>query len=413
VGGVLRILFLLGVGVGLGAFPLSGQQSSSGETARWLNPNDDVQYLPSDRDILFWTGLEQISGFRNYSLLGPYRTIRAGVSRPLPSAPLPLDRVDYEIDGERFELNDFLVRNHVAGLLVLKDGEIVLERYGLGNREDHRWVSFSVTKSIVSLLVGAAIADGYLHGVDDPITDHLPVLKGTGYEGVSLRQVLQMSSGVEWNEDYSDPASDVATSPFDMRELLNFLGTKPRVAPPGERYNYNTGETHLVGAIVRASIGNNLAAYLSEKIWQPLGMEQDGHWASHSPQGGELGGCCISATLRDWGRLAQFVLNDGALPDGTRILPEGWLHESTLPSPAQPGYGYLWWLEGSGRFRASGIFGQSIYLNPTQNLAIVVQSAWPQAVGRPFLAHRDAFFRGVEQGLWSDLDSLLEQKSRP
>jgi CubicO group peptidase (beta-lactamase class C family) len=388
---------------------LSGQQSER----RWLVPDQELQHLPSDRDILFWKGQEQISGFRNLSLLGPYRTIPAGAPTPLPSDPDPLTSIPYEVEGVAFDLEDFLLQTHVAGLLVLKEGAVVLERYGLGNRPDHRWVSFSVTKSIVSILVGAAIQDGYLEGVDSPVTDFIPLLRGTPYGHVRLQDILQMHSGVAWSEDYDDPSSDVAISPFELLELLQFLRGKSKVAPAGSRYNYNTGETHLVGASLRGAIGNNLAAYLSQKIWQPLGMEQDGHWASHSPQGGELGGCCISASLRDWGRLAQFILNDGVLPDGTRVLPEGWLHESTQPSPTQPGYGYLWWLEGSGAFRASGIFGQAIYLNPEKNLAIVVQSAWPQAVGRPFSSHRDAFFRGVERALEVRDASLLEPKSPP
>jgi len=365
--------------------------------ARWLDPAQDTQNLPTDGSILFWSGDQQIAGFRNIARLSPVRHISRGDAvMPLPRAERDFSSLRYSVNGEEFSLGQYMDHNHVGGLLVIKNGEVVLEQYGLGNRDDHLWVSFSMTKSVVSMLAGAAIHDGYIRSVHDPVTSYLPQLTGSSYDGVSIKHVLQMASGTQWNEDYADPASDVATSPNDMLALMQFMGAKPRVAEPGERFNYNTGETNLAGAIVRAAIGNNLAAYLSEKIWKPWGMESDATWISHGPNGGELGGCCISPTLRDWGRFALFIMNDGVLHDGTRVIPEGWIAESTAPSPGSDGYGYLWWLEGDGAFRASGIFGQGIYFNPAENLVIVAQGAWPQATGARFAAHRDGLFRAVE-----------------
>lgn len=367
-----------------------------GEGRRWLDPAQDMANLPTDGSILFWSGDQQIAGFRNTHVLSPVRHIQHGEqTMQLPRDERDFSSLRYELGSEQFTLDDYMNHNHVGGVLVLKDGKILLERYGLGNTEDTRWVSFSMTKSIVSLLTGAALHDGYINSIDDPVTDYLPQLKGSSYDGVSIKHVLQMASGTDWNEDYADPRSDVATSPNDMLELMRFMGSKPRVAPPGERFNYNTGETNLAGAIVRAAIGNNLAAYLSEKIWKPWGMEADATWISHGPNGGELGGCCIAPTLRDWGRLALLVLNDGVLHDGTRVVPEGWIAESTTPSPGSDNYGYLWWLNGDGTFRASGIFGQGIYFNSQDDLTIVVQGAWPQATGAEFASHRDAFFKAV------------------
>ena len=367
---------------------------------RWLDPALDMQHLPTDGSILFWQGDQQIAGFRNTAILSPVRHIRHGDNvKVLPRAEQDFSSLRYNVGADEYDLDDFMRHNHVGGLLVLKDGNIMLERYGLGNRDDHLWVSFSMTKSVVSMLIGAAIQDGYISSVNDPVTDYLPQLKGSSYDGVSIKHVLQMASGTDWNEDYADPRSDVATSPSDMLALMQFMGEKPRIATPGERFNYNTGETNLVGAIVRAAIGNNLAAYLTEKIWQPWGMEADATWISHGPNGGELGGCCIAPVLRDWGRLALLVLNDGMLADGTRVVPQGWVQESTQASPGSDNYGYLWWLNGDGTFRASGIFGQGIYLNPEENLAIVVQGAWPQATGAGFSRHRDAMFRAIEQQL--------------
>lgn len=364
--------------------------------ARWLDPAQDEQNLPVTDGILFWSGDQQIAGFRNISTLSPVRHITRGDNVfALPREQRDFSNLRYTVNGEQFSLPQYMEHNHVGGLLVIKNGEIALEQYGLGNGEEHQWISFSMTKSVVSMLIGAAIKDGYIQSVDDPVTDYLPQMKGSSYDGVSIKHVLQMASGVQWNEDYADPASDVATSPNDMLALMKFMGEKPRVAVSGERFNYNTGETNLAGAIVRSAIGNNLAAYLSEKIWKPWGMESDATWVSHGPGGGELGGCCISPTLRDWGRFALFIMNDGVLHDGTRVVPEGWIAESTAPSPGSDGYGYLWWLEDEGVFRASGIFGQAIYFNPAEDLVIVAQGAWPQATGARFAQHRDGLFKAV------------------
>jgi CubicO group peptidase (beta-lactamase class C family) len=250
---------------------------------------------------------------------------------------------------------------------------------------------------VTSLLYGAAIQDGYISSLDTAVTDYLPALKGSAYDGANLRDLLQMASGVQWNENYADPASDVGNYPgSNVVQFLDFMKNKPRVAAPGERFNYSTGETDLAGVVLRAAISNNLATYLQHKIWMPI-MESDAYWATHGFGGGERGGCCLFATLRDYGRLAQFVLNDGVLPDGTRVLPEGWIAESVAPSPADDGYGYFWWLNGDGTFRAAGIYGQGIYFDPEENMAIVVTSAWTAATVADAAQHRSAVFRAIDE----------------
>jgi CubicO group peptidase (beta-lactamase class C family) len=315
---------------------------------------------------------------------------------PLPERLQSLASVRYRVGDQSYSLDDFLSRTHVAGFLVLKDGEIVDERYGLGNTKDSVWISYSMAKSVVSLLYGAAILDGYIANLDAKVTDYLPPLKSSSYEGVTIRHLLQMASGVQWNEDYADPNSDVGNYPGgNVVRLLEFLGAKPRVAPPGTRFNYSTGETDLAGVVLRAAIGNNLATYLAHKIWTPM-MESPAYWATHGAGGGERGGCCLYATLRDYGRLAQFVLDDGVRTDGTRVLPPGWIHESTTPSPASKGYGYLWWLGDDHTFRAAGIYGQGIYFNPAKNLAIVVLSAWTAASDREASTHRAAAYAAID-----------------
>ena len=150
-----------------------------------------------------------------------------------------------------------------VGFLVIKDNRILAEKYAMGNTAASRWMSFSVTKSVVSMLVGAAVADGYINSIDDKVTDYIPHLKGSAYDDVSIRNVMQMASGVEWNEDYSDPESDVNAMPRDILKLFEFLKEKKKVAEPGLKFNYNTAETSLVGAVLRSAIGKQ-SGHLSD-----------------------------------------------------------------------------------------------------------------------------------------------------
>ncbi|HET9949169.1 MAG TPA: serine hydrolase [Longimicrobiales bacterium] len=353
--------------------------------------------------VLFWSEAEKLAGLPRYDRLFPTRVVRTGREPlELPRRARDLGRLRYEVAGETFDLEDFVRHNRVTGLLVIERGAIALERYALGHRPDARWNSFSVTKSVVSMLVGAAIHDGHLGGVDDLVADYLPEMRGTSYDGVRIRDVLRMASGVDWNEDYADPESDVANGTARTSlERLRYLASRPRIAPPGERFNYSTGETHLLGAVLRAALGTDLSSFLESKIWQSFGMEADAHWMLVEPGGAEHGGCCLSAVLRDWGRIGLFALRDGVLPDGTRVLPPGWMAESTTPSPANEEYGYLWWLRGRGAFRASGIFGQMIHVDPAAQVVVVTQGVWPAATDEVLGAHRDAFLAAVSQALAS------------
>lgn len=347
--------------------------------------------------LLFFSTAERRVAFKHMDSILPTRPVSAG---PAPSLlvnrPAELSAVTYEVEGTTYGLDDFLNRPAQIGLIVVKDGAIVLERYAPGNDAGSLWVSFSVSKSVTSMLIGAAIQDGFIESVDEPITHYLPRLRGTGYEGATIRNILQMSSGVAWNEDYADPQSDVARAGgANGIELVRYLGQLEREHEPGEVFNYNTGETNLVGEVLRAAIGNNAATYLSHKIWQPFGMESDANWVTGGPGSGETGGCCISATLRDYVRLGLFALNDGVLPDGKRVLPEGWMAESISPSKGAPFYGYLWWLDGDGRYVARGIFGQQIYIDPVDNIVIAAHGNASAAVGTDYHEHLSAAIRAI------------------
>ncbi|MCZ6616923.1 MAG: serine hydrolase [Gammaproteobacteria bacterium] len=360
----------------------------------------EVELLTGE-GILFWSPQQQITGYRGIDKLYPTREITAGqTAYPLIPDERDLSDFRYRYNGKRFTLDDYLRDMHVAGLIAVKDGRVVLERYGLGNNADSRWISFSVAKSVVSMLIGAAIKDGYFRSVDDLVTDYLPQLKGGAYDAVTVKNILQMASGVAWNEDYDDADSDVANAPGGTLPLFGYMRALSADAAPDEKFNYNTGETNIAGALLRAAIGNNLSTYLSSKIWQPFGMESDANWLIEEPGGVEFGGCCISATLRDYARIGIFAMRDGVLPDGERVLPKGWMAESTTPSNAYDGYGYYWWLFfGDGVYAALGVFGQLIYIDPDNNLVIAMHSAWPQAVGTEFGAHRGAFLQALARAL--------------
>ena len=380
----------------LGLSLLFGFASVAIADAPYIDPADDSKHLGSPNNVLFWTPEQQVAGYRNSERIFPTRRVGAGGEiLELPYSETDLGSVDIELGDATMTVDEYFTRQSVAGLLVIKDGEIVFERYGLGNDENSKWISYSVAKSVVSLLIGAAIQDGYINSVDEKVTDYLPRLRNSSYDQSSIANLLQMASGVQWNEDYADPESDVATAPYQTTALYEFLRHKPRDAEPGERFNYNTAETNLAGTLLRSAIGNNLATYLSEKIWRPFGMESDASWNLTEPGGGEFGGCCINATLRDYGRIGLFALADGKLADGTKVLPAGWMDESVAPSKGFDGYGYFWWLNGADVYSAIGIFGQGIYVDKKNNIVMALHSARPVASEDVDWGWQDALFMAI------------------
>ncbi|ANM30896.1 beta-lactamase [Acidobacteria bacterium Mor1] len=355
---------------------------------------------PPSAEILTWSPPRQVAGYRAIDRLSPTRE----VSRGTLAYPLLPDLRDWSTFRYRFQdreltVDDYIREMRVAGVIALKGDRVLLERYALGNDASSRWLSFSVTKSVTSMLIGAAIQDGYIESVDDRVVDYLPRLKGSAYDEVTIRQVLQMASGVGWNEDYTDETSDLSRAPLGSVALFDYMRGLPAEAAPGKRFNYSTGETNVAGALLRAAIGNNLSVYLEDKIWRPFGMESDAAWTLDRPRGEELGGCCLNATLRDYARIGRFAVRDGVLPDGTRVLPEGWMTQSTTPSPAADQYGYYWWLLGGGTYAAIGIFGQTIWIDPQRDIVIAMHSAWPEATGRELSRHRMAFLASLAEAL--------------
>ncbi|MEM9057905.1 MAG: serine hydrolase domain-containing protein [Pseudomonadota bacterium] len=350
--------------------------------------------------LLFLSSEERDFAFAHIAELYPTRRVETGDRVfPLGSRPRDLSSVAYVLGGQRYTVADFLRRPAAKGFLVWQ-GDVLFERYANGHDATTPWVSFSVAKSVTSMLIGAAIKDGYIESVDEPVVNYVPRFRGTGYEGATLRDVLQMASGVNWNEDYADPNSDVSRAGgANGVELVRYLARLERVRPPGEAFNYNTGETNLVGEILRAAIGNNAATYLTHKIWRPFGMESDATWLLGKAGGGETGGCCLNVTLRDYARLGIFALRGGRLADGTAVLPDDWLRDSTKPSPGEAGYGYLWWLDEGTSFRARGIFGQQIFIDPARQLVIAIHSNAPAAVDTEYHAHLERVVAAVADAL--------------
>lgn len=283
------------------------------------------------------------------------------------------------------ELEDFLLDQKVAGFLILHDGKIRLERYALGHSQSNRWSSMSVAKSVTSTLVDAAIKDGYIKSVDDYVTKYIPDLIGSAYDSVKIRNLLTMTTGIRWNENYTDPNADISRFSSDpvepgMNATVSYMRRLPAEAKPGKKFLYSTGETHLLGVLVSAATQQTLSHYLSSKIWKSYGMEQHATW-SLDRTGQELGGCCLEMPLRDFARFGQFVLENGHI-QGKSIVPTDWFKTATqIQVPLWPGggYGYGWWIFNFGSFEALGIHGQMIHIDPGRRLVIAINSAWPEA----------------------------------
>ncbi|MDH4055430.1 MAG: beta-lactamase family protein [Gammaproteobacteria bacterium] len=332
----------------------------------------------------------QVNTFRNINRLFPTRTVRRGDTvRSLTYLESDLSDFTFTHNDKSYDLYDVISLNRVSGLIILHGGNVKFEKYFLGNDAGTRWMSMSIVKSMTAILVGAAISDGDITSIDDPIVRYLPRMAGSAYDGVSVRNLLQMASGVAWNETYTDPNSDrrrmleaqIGQQPGDVLDLMASL---PRAAEPGTRWNYSTGETHVVGALVAAATNRPVADYLSEKIWSKAGMEDDANWWLESPDGLEVGGSGLSATLRDYARFGLFMLEDGVI-DGERVLPEGWMaaagSRKTIDDEVVE-YGYMLWPLHGNSYAAIGIFGQFVFVDPDNHLVIAMWGAQSKPVGK-------------------------------
>lgn len=293
-------------------------------------------------------------------------------------------------------------------MLVIRDGRIVFEDYRNKSDAATRFIGFSMSKTITAMLVGIALDQGKIASLDDQVTKYLPELAGTGYDGVTLRQVMQMRSGVDYQEryDFGDNPS-FAGRLHEQAIVLNRMrfadGAKEtkRANAPGSTFNYSTLDTFVIGWMLERATGTDLAQFTQSNLWGPLGAESGGFWLADGPLGAgrELSGMGFNATLRDFGRLGQLML-DGGKRDGKQILPAGWIEQMTRMTPTgapMPGYGLFTWQvdDEPGAYAAVGLAGQFIYVHPQTRTVIVKLSYYPPAEPEHVRPETMAFFKAV------------------
>jgi CubicO group peptidase (beta-lactamase class C family) len=275
--------------------------------------------------------------------------------------------VTYTYEGREHTLDDYLARTGTQGFVVLDGDDIVFERYVTTDR-DTLFQSWSMAKSFTSAAVGIALDEGFIDSIDDPVTRYVPDLKGSGYDGVSLRDLLRMSSGIAWTETYNVPFVHVAASlGFPLTELAK---QQKRGWEPGTRFEYTSMNSFVLSWAVAEATGVPYHAYVQKKIWGPAGMASRAYLGNDS-NGSNMGYCCYYATDRDFARFGLLYLNGGKA-NGRQVVPGSWVALSTRPSaPFNQGYGFQWWLSEDGGFSANGLGGQHIWVSPRYGVVIV------------------------------------------
>ncbi|WFE75199.1 serine hydrolase [Roseinatronobacter sp. S2] len=347
----------------------------------------------------YWAGItlfsesHRVENFRDMGRVFPARAVARGDTVwAFDHAPQPLPET-YTFDGQARSLTAFLDRTETTGLLVVRRGAITHEEYWLGADAASLFTSWSVAKSVLSALIGIAVEEGHIASIRDPISQYVPALEGSGYGAVPIEDALTMSSGVEFNEDYDNPRSDInmlfiraMAMGQPVEETLKGLG---RLRDPGIFNDYVSSDSMALGLVLEAATGMPVAEYLASRLWGPMGGEADASWSTDRT-GREFALCCLNATLRDYARFGRLYL-EGGVRDGRQIVPADWVHASVNPTAAhlQPGqnpasswtfgYGYQWWIpeDPQGDFVAIGVWGQYIYVDPIREVVIVKVSADP------------------------------------
>lgn len=327
--------------------------------------------------------------FRNMDTLFTTRSVpRAGPVWQLPRADEPLG-FTYTYKNQTYAPDQFLDRTYTDALLIMKDGRIVYENYRNNSDERTRFMGWSMTKSLVSILVGLALDQGKIRSLDEPVEAYLPELKGGGYEGVSIRQLLQMRSGVDYEEryDFDNPGiaatNHIAALVKNVARFADPAKSIARAHAPGDRFQYKTLDTAVLGWLLERVTGTTVSAYMAQHLWEPLGAERDGYFIMDGPPGigREFTGAGFSATLRDYARVGLMMLNGGKA-NGRQVVPAEWVSLSTAPTPnssraERDGYGFQWWTFGETAYSAVGLQGQYIYVDPKTRTVVVKLSHFP------------------------------------
>ncbi len=336
----------------------------------------------------FYDETVRVGSFSHMDSFLPHRWIRkADAPSALPKAASGPDYT-YRFDYETRTLADFLARRRVTGLLVIKDGEVLIERYQYDRTAGQRLLSNSMAKSITSIAVGMALADGRIRSLDDTAGTYVPELAGSGYGDTPIRALLRMASGITFTERYDGKDDLQKFASLSIREgtIPAIRAFNQRDVPPNSKFQYASIETLVLSYVMKGATGRPLADYVSERLWRPMGAEADASWIINR-EGVELAHGFYNATLRDWGRLGMLLADDGAR-GGRQIIPRDYLLEATdyrrhplafHPRKATPyfGYGYKFWLYPATqrKFALLGVYGQSIFVDPAQRLVMVVTAA--------------------------------------
>lgn len=323
---------------------------------------------------------------------------------------------DYTFHGSRYPLDEYFKRNFVTGFLVLHNDQIIIEKYFHEADRNSRFVSQSLSKSVVSILVGAAVEEGAIKSVEDPVTKYLPYLSASGYRNVTVKNLLQMSTGVNYSENYRDPKSGAALigaalltgNPSFKNYVQSIQATK---TAPGSKFEYQSVNTQVLGLLLEKVTGKRLNTYAQEKLWSKIGAQSDAFFYESKKQPDTCAFACFNATVRDYARVGLMMLQGGALGK-QRVVSNAWVHDSTTPDapylkpkPGGPeggyGYAYQWWVPPGqdGVFMALGIYGQCIYVNPARHIVIVQTSAWPEPVSDLLEAEQGAAFEKIARAI--------------
>jgi CubicO group peptidase (beta-lactamase class C family) len=332
---------------------------------------------------------ERVENHRNMKRIFPWRDIAASPAPfTFPKADKPL-LTEFQFEGATKKLDDFLQRTQTTSLLVIKDGTIVNEKYFQGSDEKSQFTSWSVAKSFLSTMVALAMKDGLIKSLDDKAEQYVPELKGKAYGTVTIRQLLQMSSGIKFDETYTNKLSDINMLFYRVflagASINEIMTGYERNAPAGSRFQYVSSDSQVLSWVLTKASGMSLSKYMQTRLWAPLGMESSAYWSIEREGGAEVAYCCLNATARDYAKLGQLYLDQG-IWKGQQFLPEGWVKEATRPSRdyLKPeasalklrGYQYQWWVPVGydGEYFANGVWGQMIWVSEKTNTVIVKTS---------------------------------------
>ena len=352
-------------------------------------------YPIGTRSNWFYDESVRVGSFSNLDKISPHNVLSV-LPRTQPVLELPratdaaafASTFSYPFEGKQYSIDDYLQHQRVTGLLIIKDGKLLVERYQYDRTPTHRLVSQSMAKSIVSLAIGMALQEGKIRSLDDTVATYVPQLKGYAYGETKIRNILRMASGVRFTEIYDgkDDLTKFSLIQSNVGSLSALQAFNEREVPEGQRFRYASSETQLLALVLHEVTGMSVSEYLAEKLWKPMGAEADATWIKTS-DGLERASGNFSATLRDWGRLGILLANDGQrldLANQPQILPKNYLLEATdwhrHPAAFAPktatsyfGYGYQFWIFAGERrrFALRGVYGQTIYVDPEQKLVLV------------------------------------------